>query len=332
MVTRSAVLIALVWIAAEAGASDSDARARFLAEYAAHAPGLRQHYTGWEVRVKQTSRGGKDAMQELTYTLRYDHDFNICTYGERQVVSTKTGEVTASTPGSLIEGLNRHYGFQLSREKEGVLLRQVALVSDPATNPTSISFCPLCFPYASSFLRKTYLELAQDPATEVVSYRTADSGQRELVLRFSRTNRSTGAPYTWDDKYTLDPANGWVCTRVRTQAPGKVAYTEEIYHYQPGSGSPPAIKGWESWRRDGKDGQGDVRIASREILEARPNAGVSEDECRLSAFGLPEPVGVVWAKRTPRYVWFLAAAGAFTVLAVGFRYLARRRAKKEVAV
>ena len=54
-------------------------------------------------------------------------------------------------------------------------------------------------------------------------------------------------------------------------------------------------------------------------------------EFTLSAFGLPEPVGVTWEKPTPRYLWFLLAAGIFATLAIGFRYLARRRSAPTAA-
>jgi hypothetical protein len=56
-----------------------------------------------------------------------------------------------------------------------------------------------------------------------------------------------------------------------------------------------------------------------------------EQEFSLTAYGLPEPVGVKWDQRTPRYVWFLIAAGAFAALALGFRHLSRRRAARQGA-
>jgi hypothetical protein len=52
---------------------------------------------------------------------------------------------------------------------------------------------------------------------------------------------------------------------------------------------------------------------------------VPESEFRLTAFGLPEPVGVVWEKKTPVYVWLLVAAGVLGLLALLFRWLAHRR-------
>ena len=59
--------------------------------------------------------------------------------------------------------------------------------------------------------------------------------------------------------------------------------------------------------------------------EYRQTDGESDDgEFTLSAFGLPEPVGITWKKPTPRYVWFLIAAGSFALLALAFRFIARR--------
>jgi len=51
---------------------------------------------------------------------------------------------------------------------------------------------------------------------------------------------------------------------------------------------------------------------------------VAVQDFYMSAFGLPEPVGVVPPRRTPVYVWLLAAAGVLLTLGIFFRWLARR--------
>jgi hypothetical protein len=58
--------------------------------------------------------------------------------------------------------------------------------------------------------------------------------------------------------------------------------------------------------------------------EYEVNDSVPDSEFTLSAFGLPEPVGVVWERRTPVYVWLLVAAGVLLTLGIFFRWLARR--------
>ena len=71
-----------------------------------------------------------------------------------------------------------------------------------------------------------------------------------------------------------------------------------------------------------KDGTTDASVntlAYRFVREVAP-----ESDFQLSAFGLPEPVGVVGKSRTPMYVWFIAASAGCAIGAMGFRRLARR--------
>lgn len=59
--------------------------------------------------------------------------------------------------------------------------------------------------------------------------------------------------------------------------------------------------------------------------------GLKNSDFRLSAYGLPEPEGVVWEKPTPTYIWFLLGAGAFGVFALLFGYLKRRSSRESLA-
>jgi hypothetical protein len=52
---------------------------------------------------------------------------------------------------------------------------------------------------------------------------------------------------------------------------------------------------------------------------------------RLSYYGLPEPEGVVWEKPTPVWVWLLTIASGFAGLAILFRWLQKRAARRAVA-
>jgi hypothetical protein len=68
---------------------------------------------------------------------------------------------------------------------------------------------------------------------------------------------------------------------------------------------------------------------SRATVDATVILGsIPQSEFRLTAFGLPEPPGFE-AKQTPIYAWLLAAAGVALLLGIGFRGLARRRAKSQ---
>ncbi len=63
----------------------------------------------------------------------------------------------------------------------------------------------------------------------------------------------------------------------------------------------------------------------REVTLSQPTSLPADEDFTLSAFGIREPVGVVWDKPTSTYVWILLAAGACAILAFGFRYLSHRR-------
>ena len=65
----------------------------------------------------------------------------------------------------------------------------------------------------------------------------------------------------------------------------------------------------------------DISITFSDYSDRMP----SEEELRLSYYGLPEPVGVEWGRKTPVYVWLLVAAGVLGLLALGLRWLAHRR-------
>lgn len=57
------------------------------------------------------------------------------------------------------------------------------------------------------------------------------------------------------------------------------------------------------------------------------NDSIQDSEFTLSAYGLPEPVGVTWAKPTPRFIWFLIAGGASAIIALAFFYSKNRLAR-----
>lgn len=65
---------------------------------------------------------------------------------------------------------------------------------------------------------------------------------------------------------------------------------------------------------------------SREVrsYDIAYNLDIPDDEFWLSHYGLPEPIGVIREKGTPRYVWFLVAAALFVLLAIILRWLAKR--------
>lgn len=66
-------------------------------------------------------------------------------------------------------------------------------------------------------------------------------------------------------------------------------------------------------------------------FEWEVNDHVPDSEFTLTAYGLPEPGGGPVKKSLPLYIWITLAAGICIGLAVGFRFLARRHARSELA-
>jgi hypothetical protein len=65
---------------------------------------------------------------------------------------------------------------------------------------------------------------------------------------------------------------------------------------------------------------------SRADYDLEVKEGPPDSEFTLAAFGLPEPGGAEPVNKSiPMYLWILLAAGVCAGIAIGFRYLARRR-------
>ncbi|HEY1487878.1 MAG TPA: hypothetical protein VGF84_17360 [Micromonosporaceae bacterium] len=163
-------------------------------------------------------------------------------------------------------------------------------------------------------------DLAQDPdhssnGLVLVRERRAALGKntltfRKLSLRLDDTAYRTLASATAD--IVMNKMAGHLDVSVEQRTVGGMPVPVRITrreHYPPGA--------------TGENVEMDDEVA----LTIDPTADPPEREFTLTTFGLPEPVGVVWETPTPRYVWWLIAAAGFLVLAVGFRYLARRRAR-----
>jgi hypothetical protein len=131
----------------------------------------------------------------------------------------------------------------------------------------------------------------------------------------------------------LDPEAGW-CIREQLYHRKYSDGLEECrskYDYSVASSGYPIVRKIHL-TCEGRTDKGEMyRIEAVTNLELTESDGPPESEFTLSAFGLPEPVGVVWEKKTPVYVWLLVAAGVLGMLALLFRWLARRRQRRSEA-
>jgi hypothetical protein len=166
----------------------------------------------------------------------------------------------------------------------------------------------------------------------------ADAAMVRVSFSFTESTRP-GFTSRYEGWLDLDPSAGWCVRRsdyqLKLDALGKIISKHFVCdnHCTVIAGAIPVVTHVQCDDSDVKP-DGSFTNLQRRIFrfDTRYPDKVPETEFTMTAFGLPEPVGVTWEKPTPRYVWFLLAAGGFALLMLGFRYVARRCTAKPVAV
>jgi hypothetical protein len=238
-----------------------------------------------------------------------------------------------------VYGFNPRYAFELRRkavEAPWVLTKHLErrTGTDLGRATTRINSYLTCinFGVRCGYTREPLAELVRKPDFRVGSCRKVQKDGEELV-EVAFTYSFTEGPKKWrtnlKGKLLFDPRQYWCWRSGDIQVTGDtINGTLKLRGTQSNKGDelPPLSRVWES-EGDWVFPMAGVRNRKKLRYEAtlsRPAELPADEEFRLSAFGLPEPVGVVWDKPTPTYVWLLAAAGVVGALAFGFRYLARR--------
>lgn len=284
-------------------------------QYEAVAAAIEEVY---ETRTEKLDRADpKTSPNFAEHTDRY----RFVRVGDHLLVErTRTNDRQPDKPQCSLDGLNRVYCFALSRARPDApyALASYADAENERTKTwntrSHVALHRNAFDYLRQVLegvdgsrKQTLIGVGWDEARQAV----------RIVTTFPLGDRTTR------DELWVDPAQNWRTTEVRIETPSLRSVMTLTYGREVGGVTfPESSQNVTKYTVAGAPP--DLRITSR--VESIRVADQGEEAFRLSAFGLPEPVGIKWARPTPRYVWFLAAAGVFVALAVGFRYLARRRA------
>lgn len=158
--------------------------------------------------------------------------------------------------------------------------------------------------------------------------KSSRDGYELIQVDFSFDDKNQGVQSS--GSLYLDPGHCWCIRRISDSyvkmLKGKpfLKFQQSVdYQISDHPSGFPLIK-HESRHAQGYSGKEKVESTNKIDYEWEINDHVPDSEFTLTAFGLPEPVGVTWEKPTPWYLWFLAAAGGCFVLTVLFRYLSRR--------
>ncbi len=222
---------------------------------------------------------------------------------------------------------NPKYAFRLEMGEKGWLLREVVLVGDDPTKAMVPLQDQLDAWLASVHCLEAIhmtrlLELAED-----LCWIEPQPGQSP-ALALSKERRMKEGPNTVtyhklslllnDDQYhTLQSAKADILIN---KSAGTLEYS---LTQQAVEGIPVPVRRVK--REVYPAASGGMDITSEATFRIDPTVELPDENFTLTAYGLPEPVGVAWRKPTRNYVWFLATAAVFVALAIGFRLLARRR-------
>lgn len=194
-----------------------------------------------------------------------------------------------------------------------------------------------CAPYASWEDKKTYLEIAQDPKTRIVEFEDCvwqGRPMKVLECQFSIIHPGTHKPVEVTRFFYFAPNDGWICCGLRGGvSPKTKEYIEELYFYEPEQGENlPKLKRMEKWLRNSQNSRQDKLINTTDIVEFRRVPERFPDaDFRLSAFGLPEPMGVEQPEPSRTWIWLIVAAIGAGLIAVVFAWLKRRSATANAA-
>lgn len=145
------------------------------------------------------------------------------------------------------------------------------------------------------------------------------------LIRIDYELKTPNRPETRSGYLVVDPARYWLPTEQEHTSTGKSSLTtKKKYEYLQDGDLPllsQCITTQTSTRFPGNGVEDTITYRF-----ARESA--DDSEFTLSAFGLPEPVGMEWKRRTSRYYWILVAGAGFVAVGVVLLWLVRRSRRK----
>jgi hypothetical protein len=245
--------------------------------------------------------------------------------------------------------VNPHYLFEARsqpNQSNWVIRGNVTLFSTDATDSSNINSTSI-----DDIRRKEGRRLVSEPSMiRHLQYSTTEGllsvmqKSNFVVNRFLNSPDNIGCKrieYSYGAKelpssgwLDLDPTKGWSLREVSitetgtgVTSIGNTKYSVDVY-----PGDLPLLTGYTSSSVIKRDGKVIRDIISEAKITPEPGRSTQESDYSLTAYGFPEPEGVVWKKPIPLYVWLLAGAAAFALIALVCRWLLRRRSKSAPVV
>jgi len=243
-----------------------------------------------------------------------------------ELVETETGTVK---PSRQLICRNPKYSFRLDLRENGWLLREVVMAGEEPSSVRDSLHDKLdawlaCLNCLNAIERTQLLDLADD-----LRWTEPQEGQTKALNLIKERRLKSGPNTITYHKLSLQLNADHYHTLQSARAEWLMNKTEgilEITASQQMNGGIPVPTRLVSRQTYPTIPGGDLEITTDTSFRIDPSVELPDQDFTLTAYGLPEPVGITWSKPTPNYVWPLVAAGGCVVLALGFRFLARRRA------
>lgn len=276
------------------------------------------------------------------------YDFDMSFTGEP--ISNATGKVRKQGPFRLVEythkdggsviGINSKYSFFLKREGSSDQAWTIGVMSQDLQSRDSQGLksyfhghrtCPLSIVLFDEQpdLQKEPRDLENDPNFRIISAREERGGLVRVHFAFPpRLDEAEECFFVVDlNHYSLVVASQ---TYTKT---GRISFVSERTLI---ADSPPdrLRVQYLKYTRTLPGKEPSATVITYRYPEALQRDDIPESTISLSAYDLPEPVGVVWPKEPSRsrWWWLAGAAAAALFLAAAFRYLHRRRARRNPTV
>lgn len=297
------------------------ARELFLRQYLPYATKLQSDYINIKLRYKETYELGNGRLQVSEMEGRYNLT-DLRLEGKVQLFD-KTKMDNPLKTYTEVSCFNPRYSFTLRKGLNDQYKTDRLELEKPSES------CFFLAPIAEYQIGKTFLEMAQDSAVSFISLSDRNwqnQAMKELKVKFKRKFSGSNKIIEMNPSYFFSSEDSWICHGAQYSTADPNVFYEKRYSYAPKNGERyPDLKSIEGWLVDKKNPDNSRRKHHTEIIEFAHLAPFAESEFTLSAFGLPEPMGVhPLEKPSQTWIWLVAALIFAVALALLFAWLKRR--------
>lgn len=296
---------------------------KFLDEYGKYKEALEARYRKYSLDCDFISPT-KDGLKQVTKCHFESDGVRYISKTNGSIYLNQDGKIVNSDDSkSLVIG-NTRYDATIVVSNDQYLLKKVKTRNDYVSNIAYDNFGLDRFPYFNHALDATYYDIVK--ATTFVATSAGPVKYRDFDCYEISGNNSKSMPggKTLSEQYTFYflQSAGWICLGYKSHQLNEKDYFEDRYQYKNYTELMPVIAGRELWYRptSGKE----VRRINVEYHNVEVGPVLTDAQCSLTAFGLPEPIGAEVPQGRPTYFWLLAVAGFLGLVAVLLRSVVRR--------